>query len=145
MTKTKESSFYPIISRYLRQNPPQTRTALPTTYSQQLSIPTPRPPNHTQTRQGNSLYSLRVETNIYLSYTTTTPTPSTPKLSRTGKPWRSLKPGRHAMNTSNSYCYFPILHGYINKSRGKSKYLNFLILLDSECSFSVSTHRRLSK
>ena len=54
------------------------RSSTPTTSSPQLSTPTPRPPNHTLTRQAAYLYYLSAETSIYSSSTTTSPTPSTP-------------------------------------------------------------------
>ena len=69
---------------------------------------TPRPPNHTPTKQDDSRSSLHVGTNTYLSSTTTTPTPSTPNFSRTNRPWRSLQPGLHATNTYNNTVHPPL-------------------------------------
>ena len=84
------------------------KNSSPTTSSLPSSTSNPRPPNNTPTKQDDSWYSLHVVINKYLSYTTTTPTPYTPNFSRTNRPWRSLQPGLHAMNTYNNTVHPPL-------------------------------------
>ena len=109
-TSTKSKIiFFPLnhINISLKMSNPKKNNA-PTTSSLPSSISTPRLPNHTPTKQDYFRSSLHVVTNTYSSYLSTTPTPSTPNFSRTNRPWRSLQPGWHTMNTYNNPVHPPL-------------------------------------
>ena len=54
-----------------------------------------------------------------------------------------LNPSKRSKNI-NSY-YFPILHACMNTQKGRAKFKNFRILLDSGCSSMIIIRRLIEK
>ena len=52
-------------------------------------------------------------------------------------------PPKHAININSHYS--PILHGFVNTRKGRAKFKNFQIILDSGCSSTILMRRLVEK